>query len=203
VPTRSLPGELIAAGMIFFERLQGARRGPEAGVGILKRNVHPARVVSVNQPRRGAVRQNLGNDRSGLPAGFLLGFSRFVARLTLFCRFGRLFRCGNSDWYSYSLLSNWRHNPSVGLLLKFTSDVTTLVLIRGSNLDALVADKAINLTDRGFQRHRILWVREMGEGELQAVGERGPTIDTIALAEFESGEEVRAWVKTNALAFAR
>jgi hypothetical protein len=113
------------------------------------------------------------------------------------------FRDGNSDWYSYGLLSNWRHNPSVGLLLKFTSDVTTLVLIRGSNLNALVADKAINLTDRGFQRHRILWVREMGEGELRQVGEGGPTIDCIEVAEFETGEEVREWVKTNAAPFLR
>jgi hypothetical protein len=113
------------------------------------------------------------------------------------------FRDGNSDWYSYSLLSNWRHNPSVGLLLKFTSDVTTLVLVRGSNLDALVSQGVVNLTDRGFQRHRILWVREMGEGELKAVGERGPTIDRIDVAEFENGEELREWVKKNASAFIR
>jgi hypothetical protein len=110
---------------------------------------------------------------------------------------------GNSDWYSYSLLSNWRHNPSVGLLLKFTSDVTTLVLIRGSNLDALVDDKAVNLTDRGFQRHRILWVREMDEGELRPVGELGPTIDRIEVADFESNEETQEWVKKNAPAFVR
>lgn len=113
------------------------------------------------------------------------------------------YRDGNSDWYSYGLLSNWRYNPSVGLLLKFTSDVTTLVLIRGSNLDALVGDKAINLTDRGFQRHRILWVREMGKGELQQVGQAGPTVDRIEVAEFESGEEVREWLRQNAPVFAR
>jgi hypothetical protein len=113
------------------------------------------------------------------------------------------FRDGNSDWYSYGLLSNWRHNPSVGLLLKFTSDVTTLVLIRGSNLDALVDDKAINLTDRGFQRHRILWVREMGEGELRQVGEGGPTIDRIDVGEFETEDELRQWLSKAAPTFRR
>ncbi len=113
------------------------------------------------------------------------------------------FRDGNSDWYSYSLLSNWRHNPSVGLLLKFTSDVTTLVLIRGSNLDALVADKAINLTDRGFQRHRILWVREMDEAELRQMGDSGPTIDRIEVAEFDSQENQRAWLNKAAPQFLR
>jgi hypothetical protein len=113
------------------------------------------------------------------------------------------FRDGNSDWYSYGLLSNWRHNPSVGLLLKFTSDVTTLVLLRGSNLNALVGDKVINLTDRGFQRHRILWVREMGEGELRQVGEGGPTIDRIEIADCESADEAREWMNTNAPMFIR
>jgi hypothetical protein len=113
------------------------------------------------------------------------------------------FRDGNSEWYSYGLLSNWRHNPSVGLLLKFTSDVTTLVLIRGSNLSSLVSNGAVNLTDRGFQRHRILWVREMDEGELRQVAENGPTIDRIEVAEFESQEEQREWLKKTAPAFAR
>src|ERR1700722_1845093 len=108
------------------------------------------------------------------------------------------FRDGNSDWYSYGLLSNWRYNPAVGLLLKFTSDVTTLALIRGSNLDALVGDKAINLTDRGFQRHRILWVREMGEGELRQLGEGGPTIDKIDIADLEDNSDLREWVKRQA-----
>src|SRR5271169_4101254 len=78
---------------------------------------------------------------------------------------------GNTEWFSYSLLASWRHDPSVGLLLKFTGDLVTLVLIRGSNLDAVVKDGVVNLTDRGFQRHRILWVREMDAQELRQVGE--------------------------------
>jgi hypothetical protein len=61
------------------------------------------------------------------------------------------YRDGNSDFYRYSWLGPWRFNPSVGLLLKFTGDVVTLVLIRGSNLDALV-NQSINLTDLGIAR---------------------------------------------------
>jgi hypothetical protein len=51
--------------------------------------------------------------------------------------------------------------------------------------------RAVTLTDRGLQRHRILWVREMDEQELRQVGQRGPTIDRIEVAEFESQEELR------------
>ena len=83
------------------------------------------------------------------------------------------FRNGNSEWFPYSLLGPWRYNPSAGLLLKFTGDLVTLVLIRGSNLDAPVNQDAINLTNRGLQRHRITWIREMDEEELRRVGEGG------------------------------
>ena len=113
------------------------------------------------------------------------------------------FRDGNNEWFPYSLLGSWQHNPSVGLLLKFTGDVVTLVLIRGSNLDALVGQSTVNLTDRGFQRHRITFVREMDEAELRQVGEGGPTIDKIEVAEFESHEELREWLKKKAPAFVR
>jgi hypothetical protein len=113
------------------------------------------------------------------------------------------FRDGNSDWYSYGLLSNWRYNPSAVLLLKFTSDVTTLVLIRGSNLNALVGDKPINLTDRGFQRHGILWVREMDESKLRQVEQAGPTIDKIDVVEVESQENQPTRLMQAAPAFHR
>ena len=77
------------------------------------------------------------------------------------------FRDGNSIWFPYNWLGSWQHNPSEGLLLKFTGDVVTLVLIRGSNLDAPVGQAQVNLTDRGLQRHRIVFVREMDEAELR------------------------------------
>ena len=113
------------------------------------------------------------------------------------------YRNGNSEFFPYSWLGPWRFNPSAGLLLKFTGDITTLVLIRGSNLDAMVNQGVVNLTEHGFQRHRIVWVREMDEQELRQVGERGPTIDRIDIAEFEAQEELREWLKKTAPAFVR
>lgn len=113
------------------------------------------------------------------------------------------FRDGNAEAFPYSWLGPVRFNPSAGLLLKFTGDVVTLVLIRGSNLDAPVNQDAINLTDRGLHRHRVTWVREMEEGEIRKVGEGGPTIDRIEVAEFESHEAVEEWLKKKAPVFLR
>lgn len=113
------------------------------------------------------------------------------------------FRDGNSDWFEYSHLASFRFNPSIGLLLKFTGDVVTLVLIRGSNLDAVVNQSVVNLTDRGFQRHRILWVREMDEDELRKIGQAGPTIDKIEVGEFDSQDEIKEWLKGTAPGFLR
>lgn len=128
------------------------------------------------------------------------GFLRGIHTRALAIEFR--FRDGNRDYFSYSHLSSWRFNPSVGLLLKFTDDVVTLVLIRGSNLDALVKG-SVNLTDRGLLRHRILWVLEMDEDELKRAGKGEPTIDRIEVAEFESHSELTAWLKKNAPAFVR
>jgi hypothetical protein len=111
-------------------------------------------------------------------------------------------RTGNREYFAYSHLASWRYNPSLGLLLKFTDDVLTLVLIRGSNLDALV-NGSINLIDRGLQRHRIVWVREMEEVELRRPEKGEPTIDRITITEFESNEKLQEWLKTNAVGFVR
>jgi hypothetical protein len=111
------------------------------------------------------------------------------------------FRTGDSEFHAYNCLTSWRRNPSVGLLLKFTGDVTTLVLIRGSNLDALVSN-SVNLL-QGLQRHRILWLREMDEDELRRAGKGEPTIDRIEISEAESQEEIAEWLKRNAAAFVR
>jgi hypothetical protein len=113
------------------------------------------------------------------------------------------FRNGNREWYPYGLLGPCRYNPSAGLLLRITGDVVTLVLIRGSNLDALVHQGAVNLTDRGIQRHRILWVREMDEGELRRTPTGEPTIDCIEVGEFESHEVLREWLEHAAPVFLR
>jgi hypothetical protein len=127
------------------------------------------------------------------------GFLRGVAdrALALELRFAN----GNSEWLAYSCLVSWRFNPSAGLLLKFTGDVVTLVLIRGSNLNALT-NASVDLP-HGIQRHRIMWVRELDKAEARQIGQAGPTIDKIDVAEFESQEEVREWVMRHAPAFLR
>jgi hypothetical protein len=112
-------------------------------------------------------------------------------------------RSGESMWFAYSCLVSWRFNPSVGLLLKFTSDVASLVLIHGSNLDVPVGNGQVNLTDRGLQRHRIVFIREMDEAELRRAREGEPTIDRIDIAEFETAEEQREWLKARVPVFIR
>lgn len=113
------------------------------------------------------------------------------------------FRNGNSMWFPYSSMGPWQYDPSEGLLLQFNSDVVYLVLIRGSNLAAPLNDGAINLTHAGLQRHRVLWVREMSDDEIRKVGETGPTIDTIEVAELESRAAIKDWVSKKAPAFLR
>lgn len=112
-------------------------------------------------------------------------------------------RDGNSTWFPYGWHGTWKYNPSDGLLLKFSGDLVYLVLIRGSNLDQPLTDSTINLTSAGLQRHRVLWVREMSEEEIRQVGETGPTIDRIEVAEFESHAELNVWLSKTALAFLR
>ena len=111
------------------------------------------------------------------------------------------FRDGNSIWFPYAWLGPWQYNPSEGLLLKFSGDLVYLVLIRGSNLDLPLKDGAGNLTTGGLQRHRVLWIQEMGEEDIKNVGEKGPTIDRIEVAEFESHADVKAWISKHAPAF--
>jgi hypothetical protein len=128
--------------------------------------------------------------------GYLTGLRDRALALQL------LFRTGNRDWFSYGLLASWRFNPSLGLLLKFTGDLLTLVLIRGSNLDAMVNRNTVNLL-RGLQHHRITFIREMEKDELRKAGKGEPTIDRIEVAEFESNEELREWLQKTAAEFVR
>ena len=113
------------------------------------------------------------------------------------------FRDGNSTFFPYGLMGVWKYNPSEGLLLKFSGDLVYLVLIRGSNLDKPLKEGSINLTHAGLQRHRVLWVREMSAEEIRQVGETGPTIDSIEIAEFESHDALKEWLSKNAPAFVR
>jgi hypothetical protein len=111
------------------------------------------------------------------------------------------FRDGNSMWFPYSWMGTWQHNPSEGLLLKFTGDIVYLVLIRGSNLDQPLNEGSINLTRGGLQRHRVVWMCEMTKEEIRRVGETGPTIDSIEVAEFESHDALKQWLSEKASAF--
>src|SRR4029077_6633270 len=113
------------------------------------------------------------------------------------------FRDGNSAWFPYGWLGPWRFNPSEGLLLKFSGALVYLFLIRGSNRDRPLNEGAINRTHAGLQRHRVLWVREMSDEEIRKVGESGPTIDSIEIAEFESHDALKHWLKEKAPAFLR
>jgi hypothetical protein len=146
-------------------------------------------------PQQGAVT----DDGEGSCAAF--GFLRGLDARALAVEFR--WRIGNSMWFAYSCLVSWQHNPSVGLLLKFTSDVTSLVLIYGSNLDLPVGQGQVNLTDRGLQRHRVTYVREMDEDELSKARKGEPTTDRIDIAEFETVEEQREWLKARAPVFIR
>jgi hypothetical protein len=113
------------------------------------------------------------------------------------------FRDGNSVWFPYNWLGTWKFNPSEGLLLKFSGDLVYLVLIRGSNLDRPLGEGNIDLIRAGLQRHRVLWVKEMTEAEVRQVGDTGPTIDSIELAEFESHQALIDWLGKVAPALCR
>lgn len=113
------------------------------------------------------------------------------------------FRDGNSAWFPYGWLGPWKYNPSEGLLMKFSGDLIYLVLIRGSNLDKPLSEGAINLTTGGLQRNRVVWIREMSKEDIQAVGDTGPTIDSIQVQEFESQAALKEWLEKNAPAFVR
>ena len=89
------------------------------------------------------------------------------------------------------------------MLLKFSGDLVYLVLIRGSNLDMPLNEGTLNLTTGGLQRHRIMWIREMTEEDIKSVGETGPTIDSIEVAEFESQAALKEWLTEHAPAFVR
>ena len=136
-----------------------------------------------------------GGEASCAAFGYLRGIRDHANSLEL------RFRDGNSVWFPYGWLGNWRYNPSEGLLLKFSGDLIYMVLIKGSNLDKPLNEGAINLTHAGLQRHRVLWLREMSEEEIRKVGETAPTIDSIEVAEFESHEALKEWLAKKAPAF--
>jgi hypothetical protein len=155
---------------------------------------------SLHSERSSAPQSNNDHDAEGVEAscaafGYLRGIRDSATSIEL------RFRDGNSMWFPYTWMGTWQYNPSEGLLLKFTGDVVYLVLIRGSNLDQPLNEGSLNLTRGGLQRHKVLWLCEMTNEEIRRVGETGPTIDSIEVAEFESHDALKEWLSKKASAF--
>lgn len=163
---------------------------------------HQGRLRSIlDRDRPGAQSVNKDSDAEGAEAscaafGYLRGIREQAAAVEF------RFRDGNSMWFPYGWLGTWQHNPSEGLLLKFSGDLVYLVLIRGSNLDQPLKEGAIDLIRGGLQRHRVLWLGEMTDEDIKRVGETGPTIDRIEVAEFESHAALKEWLGKTVPAFA-
>ena len=89
-----------------------------------------------------------------------------------------------------------RTTPRAGLLLKFVGDLVYLVLLEGSNLNALV-NGAVSLYDRGIQRHRVTWVREMTRQQVEQAGEGEVTVERIRVLSHRPDEEPKAveWLR--------
>lgn len=116
------------------------------------------------------------------------GYLRGIRDRALMLEFRQ--RNGNSRAFPYSWLGPVRYDPSHGLLLKFVGDMNYLVLIEGSNVNGLVKE-TINLYDRGIQRHRITWVREMERREMDGARPGDVTIDRIRLLAYRSEQELK------------
>ena len=98
------------------------------------------------------------------------------------------FANGNREAFPYCWLGPATYNPSTGLLLKFVGDLIYLVLLEGSNLNALV-NGAVNLYDRGIQRHRITWVREMTRQQVERAAEGEATVERMRILSHRPDEE--------------
>jgi hypothetical protein len=98
------------------------------------------------------------------------------------------FANGNSQAFPYSWLGPMKYDPSAGLLLKFVGDLVYLVLLEGSNLNALV-NQSVSLYDRGIQRHRVTWVREMTRQQMQKAGEGEVIVERIRIVFYRPDEE--------------
>ena len=123
-----------------------------------------------------------GDDEDACPAfGFLRGLRD--RSLTVEFRFAG----GHHTAFPYAWLGPVEYDPSRCLLLRFVGDRITLVLIEGSNLNASVGGTA-SLFDRGLQRHRVTWVREMTRAELGRAGDGEVTIDAIRVAAYSPGD---------------
>lgn len=158
----------------------------------------PSRLASISaiSPQTAGDKESSGEENCAA-FGYLRGAREWAHTLEF------RFRDGNTVAFPYCWLGPWTFNPSRGLLLRFTGDVVTLVLIAGSNLNMAVNPGSVNLTDRGIARHRITYIKEMNEDELRRVGTTGPTIDKIVIEEFQEHDALQAWLKQHAPGFVK
>ncbi len=107
------------------------------------------------------------------------------------------FANGRSQAFPYHWLGPMLYNPSVGLLLKFTGDEITLVLLEGSNLNALV-NGSVSLYDWGILRHRVTWVREMTKQDAATAREGEVAVHRIRMHSYPHGERPKGvgWLET-------
>jgi len=92
----------------------------------------------------------------------------------------------DSYWHGcHAVPRPFNHLPS------HKGDIVYLVPVTGSNLHKPLKEGSINLTHAGLQRHRVPWIGEMSKEEIRHVGENGPTIDSIQVAEIESHDALR------------
>jgi hypothetical protein len=121
--------------------------------------------------------------------GFLRGIRDRALSLEL------RFADGNSESHAYNWLGPIKYNPSAGLLLKFVGDMIYLVLLEGSNLNALV-NGAVSLYS-GILRHRVTWIAEMTRHQTNSAEAGEVTIEQIRTLAHSAGEEPQdvAWLK--------
>lgn len=129
-----------------------------------------------------AAGREAGDDEESCPA---FGFLRGLRDRSLSIEFR--FAGGHRTALPYAWLGPVEYDPSRGLLLRFVGDRITLVLIEGSNLNVEVGGSA-SLFDRGLQRHRVTWVREMTRAELARAGDGEVTVDAIRVAAYLPGD---------------
>jgi hypothetical protein len=150
-------------------------RGPNRGTAVLARFAPAA----ASAPGAG---ETVADEEECPAFGYLRGLRDRA--LALEFRFAN----GDSAAYPYSWLGPIEYNPSAGLLLKFVGDLVYLVLLEGSNLNALVND-AISLYDRGLLRQRVTWVREMTREQLSRAGEGEVTVERIRTLSYRPDDE--------------
>ncbi len=152
------------------------------GLATLREKPSLARMGTAGE-RRDTAPDLVSDEEDECPAfGFLRGIRDRALSLEL--RFAN----GNSQAFPYSWLGPVKYDPSAGLLLKFVGDLVYLVLLEGSNLNALVKG-AISLYDRGIQRNRVTWCREMTRLEVEKSGNGEVTIERIRLTSHRADEE--------------